>query len=137
MNKGIHELGSFIENWTETQEQNRKAFIHLKDYLLAMSGVHVDFISRPGVTHSVRANHKNQENRPLFVIMDVVEEQPRWLSVCFYSETVNDPEERGVFVPKGLLGEDAICFDIEEYDESLLRYLEVRFDEAHQHAARG
>jgi hypothetical protein len=137
MNKGIQELESFIENWTETQGQNKKAFIRLKDYVSAMPGVHLDFISRPGVTHSLRANHKNQENRPLFLIMDVVEERPRWLSVCFYSETINDPEDRGVFVPKGLLDEDAICFDVEEYDETLVRYLEARFDEAHQQAAQG
>jgi hypothetical protein len=137
MNEGSQELESFVENWTETQEQNKKAFIRLKDYVSTLAGVHLDFISRPGVTHSLRANHKNQENRPLFVIMDVVEEQPRWLSVCFYSDTINDLEDRGVLVPKGLLGEDAICFDVEEYDETLVRYIEARFDEAHQQAAQG
>ena len=37
----------------------------------------------------------------------------------------------------GLLGEDAVCFDFEERDEQLIRYIEARLDEAHQNAAMG
>ena len=48
---------------------------------------------------------------------------------------ITDPEEKGDFVPEGLLGEDAVCFDIEEWDEELIRYIEVRLDEACRNAS--
>jgi hypothetical protein len=47
---------------------------------------------------------------------------------------ITDPEDRGDFVPQGLLGEDAVCFDIDQYDEAILTYLESRMDEAAQNA---
>ena len=47
---------------------------------------------------------------------------------------IKDPGEKGDFVPEGLLGEDAICFDIEERDEELIRYIEIRLDEACRNA---
>jgi hypothetical protein len=69
-------------------------------------------------------------------MVDVIEDNPRWLSVCFYDEMITDPEEKGDFVPEGLLGEDAVCFDIEELDEELIRYIEIRLDEAYRSALK-
>jgi len=60
----------------------------------------------------------------------------RWLSVRFYMELITDPEERGDFVPGGLLGEDACCFDIEKWDEDVLAYAEKRISESYENAAR-
>jgi hypothetical protein len=68
-------------------------------------------------------------------MVDVIEDDPRWLSVCFYGEMITDPEEKGDFVPEGLLGEDAVCFDVEERDEKLITYIETRLDEACQSAS--
>jgi hypothetical protein len=48
---------------------------------------------------------------------------------------VADPDEQGDFVPEGLLGEDAACFDIDQFDDLLLQYVESRMDEAYQNAA--
>ena len=133
-NETDSELNDFIENWKETPEKNREMFLHFREYLAAKEGVTLEFISRPGVTYSLRAAHAAQKERELFVMVDVIEDDPRWLSICFYGEMIKDPEEKGDFVPEGLLGEDAICFDIEERDEELIRYIEIRLDEACRNA---
>ncbi|MGM0428603.1 MAG: hypothetical protein ACQEQ7_15365 [Thermodesulfobacteriota bacterium] len=130
------ELNAFIEEWKETPEKNREVFLHFKDYLGEKEGVTLEFIPRPGVTYSLRAVHTAQKKRELFVMVDVIEDSPRWLSVCFYGEMITDPEEKGDFVPEGLLGEDAVCFDIAERDEELIRYIESRLDEACRNASK-
>jgi hypothetical protein len=137
MSEGIQQLELFIENWTETREQNKKAFVRLQDYITSKPGVNLDFIAREGLTYSLRAAHENQKNKPLFVMVDVIEDTPRWLSVCFYNEMITDPDENGDFVPDGLLGEDALCFDLEEYNEERIRYVKARMDEACKSAAQG
>jgi hypothetical protein len=130
------ELNLFIEQWAETPEKNREIFSHFRKYLSEKEGVTLDFISRPGLTYSLRAVHAHQKVRGLCVMVDVIEDVTRWLSICFYSEMITDPEEKGDFVPGGLLGEDAICFDIEARNDSLIQYLECRMDEACLDAAR-
>ena len=137
MSEAIQQLESFIENWTETQEQNKKAFVRLRDYVASKTGVNLDFIPREGLTYSLRAVHEKQKNKPLFVMVDVIEDTPRWLSVCFYNEMITDSDENGDFVPDGLLGEDALCFDLEEYNEEGIRYVEARMDEAYKSTAQG
>lgn len=131
------ELSTFIDEWRESPEKNRKIFIHFRKYLSEKKGVTLDFVSRPGVTYSLRAVHANQKDKKLFVMVDVIEDVSRWLSICFYSEMITDPENKGDWVPGGLLGEDAVCFDVEESDEALIRYLESRLDEACRYAAKG
>ncbi len=134
-NESDSELKAFVEAWTETAEKNKEVFLHLKEYLSKKDSVTLEFIPRPGLTYSLRGVHANQKKKDLFVMVDVIEDSPRWLSVCFYGEMITDPEERGDFVPEGLLGEDAVCFDIEEKDDDLIRYVEARLDEACQTAS--
>ncbi len=129
------ELNTFIEEWKETPEKNRAVFLYFREYLGKKEGVALDFISRPGLTYSLRAVHENQKEKELFVMMDVIEDDPRWLSICFYGEMIADPEEKGDYVPEGLLGEDAVCFDLEEKDDALIRYVASRIDEACRTAA--
>ena len=129
------ELNAFIDQWHESPEKNKETFMHFRQQLLAKAGVKLEFISRPGVTYSLRAAHASQQKRGLFVMVDVIEDDPRWLSICFYGEMITDPEEKGDFVPQGLLGEDAVCFDIEKRDEALIRYIEIRLDEAYHSAS--
>ena len=136
MSEAIEQLESFIDSWTETPEQNKKAFVRLKDYMASKPGVNLEFIPRDGLTYSLRAVHENQKNKPLFVMVDVIEDTPRWLSVCFYNDMIADPDENGDFVPDGLLGEDALCFDLEEYNEESIRYVQARMDEACKSAAQ-
>jgi hypothetical protein len=68
-----------------------------------------------------------------FVMIDIIDDdsENRWLSVCFYDDMVKDPDEKGDFVPGGLLGEDGLCFDLDEHDEDMILYIEERIDEAH------
>ncbi|MBU0946163.1 MAG: hypothetical protein KJ804_17120 [Proteobacteria bacterium] len=130
-------LNTFIEEWREEPGNNKEIFLHFRDYLSQKEGVSLDFISRPGVTYSLRAVHADQKGKDLFVMVDVIEDASRWLSVCFYGDMITDPQEKGDFVPGGLLGEDAVCFDLEERDEGLIRYVEARLDEAWENAGRG
>ena len=137
MSEAMQALQAFIEEWTDTEEKTKAAFVQLKDYLAAKEGVVLDYIPREGVTYSLRAAHENQKTRQLFVMVDVIEDQPRWLSVCFYGEMITDPDEHGDYVPEGLLGEDAVCFDIEAYDAADVSYVQSRLDEAHAAGAKG
>jgi len=126
----MQEIDSFIEQWVEGPEQNRKAFAELQKHLASMAGVILSFHPRPGLTYSLRASLEGGKDRPLFVMVDVIEDDPRWLSVCFYSDMISDPEEKGDFVPGGLLGQDARCFDINQYGEGALAYIKNRMAEA-------
>ncbi|MFP4033408.1 MAG: hypothetical protein ACLFRG_10870 [Desulfococcaceae bacterium] len=123
-------LETFLSEWAETPEGNRRAFVRLRDFLADLDDVTLDFQPRPGVTYSLRAAHDAQKDRQLFVMVDVIEDTPRWLSICFYSDLIDDPDEQGDEVPEGLLGEDATCFDLETYDEEMLAYVEARLQEA-------
>jgi hypothetical protein len=137
MNKETErELNTFIKQWEETPAKTKEVFLHFREYLRNKEGVTLDFIARPGVTYSLRAVHANQQDKDLFVMVDVIEDVSRWLSICFYGEMITDPEEKGDFVPGGLLGEDAVCFDLEKRDEALIRYIETRMDEACRNAAK-
>ncbi|CAN2040846.1 conserved hypothetical protein [Candidatus Magnetomoraceae bacterium gMMP-15] len=132
------EINSFLEDWKDNPKQNKKAFIVLKDHLAAKSEIKFDFKARPGVSYSLRGAHVNQKNRQLFVMMDVIDDDPadRWLSVCFYGDMITDPDEEGDLVPEGLLGEDGYCFDLDELDEDKIIYLKARLDEAYDSASK-
>ncbi len=137
MTPPITALEAFLAEWTDTPQQSRQAFIALKGHLEAEPGVVLSFVARPGVTYSLRAAAPDRSDRPLFVMVDVIEDDPRWLSVCFYDDTVSDPDERGDHVPDGLLGEDAVCFDLESHDPEMLAYVTARIDEAYASGGRG
>ena len=128
------ELNTFIKEWKVAPDKNsnKSTFLRFKDYLAGKEGVTLDFITRPGVTYSLRAAHKAQTDKELFVMVDVIEDVERWLSVCFYGDMIADPDENGDMVPGGLLGEDATCFDLENQDDSLITYIEARLDEAYK-----
>jgi hypothetical protein len=130
-------LNAFIEEWEETPERNKELFLHFKNYLESKENILLDFIARPGVTYSLRAAHSAQKEKELFVMVDVIEDNPRWLSICFYNDMIGDPVSKGDVVPGGLLGEDAVCFDLEKWDEELIGSIEGHLDEASINAARG
>ena len=128
------ELESFIEQWPQSADGCRTVFKALYDFLAGLEGTEIEFHARPGITYSLRGIPGKESDYPLFVMIDVIEDQPRWLSVCFYEQMVNDSEERGDSVPGGLLGEDGICFDVESENASLTAYLQERIAEAHRAA---
>ena len=136
MSDVLQEVEQFIKDWPDSPEKNKQIFIRLKDFLNTRPGVVFEYVPREGLTYSLRAKHENQKDKPLFAMVDVIEDSPRWLSVCFYGELITDPDEAGDFVPDGLMGEDAICFDLEEFDEAAIAYVEARLSEAHENAAK-
>jgi hypothetical protein len=136
MDTATQELVTFVAEWAESPEQNKKAFIELKEHLESMAGVLLSFHPRTGLTYSLRAAHARQKDKPLFVMVDVIEDTPRWLSVCFYGDMISDPEERGDFVPGGLLGQDARCFDINQYSNEAVQSIKAKMDEAYAAAVR-
>jgi hypothetical protein len=131
------EIKSFLEEWEGSSQQTKESFVRLKKHLAGKEDLTFGFKARPGVSYSLRAKHMLQQTRELFVIMDVIDDDPdnRWLSVCFYPDMISDPEERGNIIPLGLLGEDGYCFDFEGWDEEYIQYLEKRLDEAHRRAS--
>ncbi|MDY6823163.1 MAG: hypothetical protein SWH68_05100 [Thermodesulfobacteriota bacterium] len=130
-----NELNDFIDAWTETETKTRTAFLRLKTCLEAKDKADLAFKARPGVSYSLRCACPGHD-RQLFVMADVIDDDPanRWLSVCFYGDMINDPDELGDLIPGGLLGEDGYCFDIDEGEDALLGYIEARIDEAYQSA---
>lgn len=137
MSQEVHaELKTFIKDWQESAEKNKKIFLRYKEQLEGNKNICLEFIPRPGITYSLRASHRTQKTRKLFAVIDVIEDIPRWLSVCFYSDMITDPEEKGDAVPGGLLGEDAVCFDLEAWNDELVSYVGVRLAEACQRASQ-
>ncbi|MDL2207315.1 hypothetical protein LJC09_00580 [Desulfovibrio sp. OttesenSCG-928-F20] len=125
------ELADFLNSWTEDTNQIKGLFLHMRNLLLTLDGVSLEYKGRPGVSHSLRAR-KSGQSRPLFVLIDVIDDDPaaRWLSVCFYADLLKDPKELGDVVPGGLMGEDARCFDLEGPEQTtyILRCLEEAYN---------
>ena len=129
---------AFLQAWTEDQLALQPYAKKIYTQLQGSGEVAFDYKARPGVSYSLRGAHTKQVAggtagiRPLFVLVDIIDDEPesRWLSVCFYADMINDPEELGNFVPAGLLGEDAMCFDLYEADADALEYVLARLDEA-------
>jgi len=91
-------------------------------------------VFREGISYSLRARRPDGASRPLFALVDIIPQDQWWLSVCFYEDEVSDPEERGLAIPGGLLGENGYCFDVDEPDAGLLAYLKARLEEARRAA---
>lgn len=133
-----NELNAFIDGWHADNLGLKPAFLQYRDYLASLPDVSLDFKSRPGISYSLRAKNAKQQKRELFVLVDVVDDEPdsRWLSVCFYADMVTDPDEQGDFVPDGLMGENAICFNLDENNADMQAYIADRIKEAAQNAAK-
>ena len=131
------QIQQFVDNWKDSGSNTKKAFIEILDHLKTLGDTRLEFNERPGVSYSLRPVHASQEKRPLFAMVDVIDDDPedRWLSVCFYGEMITDPDETGDLVPEGLMGEDGYCFDLYEYDDDEVAYLKARLTQAHDKAA--
>ena len=129
------EMADLFERWTHDAGNIKPAFVKLQERLSGKENVTLSFKSRSGISHSLRANvgKTGGMGGRLFVIVDIVDDDPenRWLSVCFYEDMITDPNKEGDLLPEGLLGEDGYCFDLSEYDEAAISYLEQRIDEAY------
>lgn len=133
------ELAALLADWQVDPIEAKAAFVKFRDILAKTKDVELSFKARPGVSYSLRAKHVAQKERELFVMVDVVDDDPeeRWLSVCFYADYVKDKEELGDVVPAGLNGEDACCFNLDENNSDLVKYIAARLKEAAKAAAKG
>ncbi|MBD5538592.1 MAG: hypothetical protein HDQ94_01130 [Desulfovibrio sp.] len=131
------EVKRFEDGWKDDPLHVKPAFEAWEQFLGGLADVSLDFKARPGISYSLRARHAAQKGRELFVLVDVVDDEPesRWLSVCFYADMVNDPDEKGDFVPQGLMGEDAMCFNLDEDSAEMRDYIAARLAEAARNAA--
>ena len=129
------EAKNFLESWTDNEQKNKQALQELLGPILNKDDIDLDFKPRPGLTYSFRATRKNQ-SRELFCMLDVIDDIPeeRWLSVCFFADLINDPQELGDIIPGGLLGHDGYCFDVDGYDSGEVAYLQERIEEAYNGA---
>ena len=134
----MEKVQQFIDDWTEDSLGTKAIFQDLYQDLLKKDEAGFEFHERPGISYSLRGIHKDQKDRPLFVMIDVIDDDPkqRWLSVCFYGDMIEDPDELGDLIPEGLLGSDGYCFDITEPDRSLGEYVRRRVQEAYDSAAK-
>lgn len=129
-------LRDFLDNWHTDPCKAKTAFMMFSDFLATQHDVSFDFKARPGISYSLRASHAAQRahgsKRELFVLMDVVDDEPenRWLSVCFYADMITDPDESGDHVPQGLMNEDACCFNLDEDNAKARAYIAARLAEA-------
>jgi hypothetical protein len=121
----------FLNDWENDPNNVKPLFERFKHFLESCKGASLSFKARPGVSFSLRGACPGHE-RDLFVMVDVVDDDPadRWLSVCFYNDQITDADERGDWVPEGLGGLDACCFDLSTDDADLATYTEARIDEA-------
>ncbi len=133
----MEKVQSFIDEWREDPLGTKEIFESMYRNLLKMDEARIEFNERPGITYSLRGIHSKQKDRPLFVMIDVIDDDPkeRWLSVCFYGDMIQDPDELGDLIPEGLLGSDGYCFDISEADSALAEYVQQRINEAYTNAA--
>jgi hypothetical protein len=131
-------LDQFMSEWQNDSNNIKKDFLFLKNNLDKKSNIKLDFVARPGVSYSLRAAHTLQKKRSLFVMVDIIDDDPknRWLSVCFYGEMITDPDEKGDLIPEGLLGEDGYCFDHEKDNDADIAYIQARIDEAYSAAEK-
>ena len=135
----ISELDTFLAEWESGPDGVKALFQSLYVCLTELDGVSLEYKGRPGVSYSLRARHAAQKKRDLFVLVDIIDDDPeaRWLSVCFYADMVTDPEGRGDVVPGGLAGNDACCFDIDNLVADSVVYMTARLQEACGNAAKG
>lgn len=121
------EIDKFVESWSGGGAV-RAAFLDLLSEC-QKAAARIEFHVRPGVSNSLRAYTQGDEHS-LVIMVDAVEDADPWLSVCFYAEHIQDPEERGECIPGGLLGQDGYCFEVGDGDDALSAYLCNRFKEA-------
>ena len=125
----MSELDAFIADWQDDPNGVKAAFLRLKKVLESLNEATVSFVPRPPASYSLRA--EPPRGRPVITMVDVATfDGEKFLSVCFYADTITDPEERGDLIPGGLLSKDGYCFDLDSDDDEAVGYVEARIYEA-------
>ena len=127
-NQTVDAIRNFFAQWNGS-EGVRALCVAFYEHMASLPSVRLDFVSRPGISHSIRMLAQNGD---MTALLDIIDDDPanRWISLCFPDSKVTDPEERGDVVPLGLNGADARCFDIDEASAGMEGYITVRLTEA-------
>lgn len=126
-------LNEFIATWEIDPLNVKNSFLAYRDIFAKDPRFSMKFVSRPGVSHSLRVfAPERPDGTSIAALIDIVDDDPEnpWLSVCFFASLVTDPEDLGDFVPQGLEGRDAICFNLDEDNATLAQYIGERLKEA-------
>lgn len=137
----VSQMENILATWPILELDLRQAFIRLTDIARQRPGSEWSVVSREGVSHSFRAtcaDPHGRRTRPVYLVLDVIisKNDPLFLSVCFYEDEISDPDGLGNPVPFGLYNETGYCFDVETYEDGLMRYLEDRIVEAQRNACK-
>ena len=131
-------LEEVLASWPVDQKELKQVFLELKAHAQALSDTAPSFVSRPGISHSLRFDlnpRPKDRKRPVFLLVDVISDAGQYfLSVCFYGDEITDPRELGDTIPDGLYGETGYCFDLEDKDPEMTAYLKERISQAHRAA---
>lgn len=132
------EVETFLGEWMHANGGGmRSCFEQMYSLLRDLEDVTLTLVARPGISYSLRPRRRQQTDRELFAMIDVIDDDPgqRWLSVCFYQDLISDPEELGEIIPGGLAGSDGYCFDLLSADAKTTAYVKERLQEAWRNAA--
>ncbi len=79
-------MNAFLEEWKIDPPNVKPAFIDYMNFLESAPDIVTDFKSRPQISYSLRARNTSQTNRDLFVLIDVVDDDPqnRWLFMLIW-----------------------------------------------------
>lgn len=127
------ELQDFLNSWEIDPFNAKKAFRIFAKACENQPSVESRFVSRPGVSYSLRFfAPKRHDGTDVIALIDVIDDDPanRWLSVCFFAHLITDPKDLGDFVPEGLEGRDALCFNLDEDNPDMINYIVDRLGEA-------
>ena len=78
----MEKVQQFIDGWTEDSLEMKPVFHALFQDLLKMAEAGIEFHERPGISYSLRGIHNNRKNRPLFVMIDVIDDDPKQQPDC-------------------------------------------------------
>lgn len=137
MSKAAAAVEQFCQEWQSGDPAMKECFMALLQTVTSLEDTEFEFVARPGVSYSLRPKHRAQQERNLFAMIDVIDDDPdgRWLSVCFYGDMITDPKEQGEVIPGGLAGDDGYCFDVDEVDGDTIAYLKARLLDGWKSAA--
>ena len=70
------EIACFLRGWESGEEQPMKKWLQLfVSTVKAMENVELQFVSRPGVSYSIRPSNGNLKDRDFFAIIVVIDDE--------------------------------------------------------------
>ena len=115
---------NFLAGWEEDEPGIKALFKEIVRRLNQSSRMVVYFIALDPAGGAVRAVRPDM-HRPLVALLEFPEDSPApsSLFIRFYDNAVDDPKSLGDWIPRGLFGEDARSFIVEQNQPALADYV--------------